>query len=61
MLRLTSRVSPLDHEVRYDPVKYRFVVITLSGQLGKVLTGLWSMVPIQLNRYVSHRGLQHHI
>lgn len=49
---------PLDHEVFDDSVKLGAIVVTSASQLSKVLAGLWSMLPVQLQHNDAHAGLQ---
>lgn len=51
-------ITPLDHEVLDDSVELGAIVVTSTSQLSKVLAGLWSMLPVQLQHNDAHAGLQ---
>lgn len=50
-------VTTLDHEVLDDPVEFGAVVVAPPSQLCKVLAGLWSMLPVQLQHDDPHACL----
>lgn len=50
-------VTALDHEVLDDPVEFGAVVVAPPSQLCKVLAGLWSMLPVQLQHDDPHAAV----